>query len=166
MAGCSFGPARSPSTLEPPLIFVRQLGEYPMPDEYTRYQTGHLVALWPDGRILRTRSLLTLQRRYYEGYVPAPELEEFLSFLAASGLAKRPEGGTIVIHNAQRQITLRVDGKPVTFLESLPEPRDSLLQEVTERLLRLPVTRRRSVRWVEEYPSRWMPPGPEESILR
>ncbi|MFY9821883.1 MAG: hypothetical protein WAM82_10905 [Thermoanaerobaculia bacterium] len=159
LASCSLGPFRSVSTLEPPLLFVRQLGEYPAPGEPSHFATGLLVALWPDGRILRATSAQTVARRYFEGEVPPADLASFLAFLETSGLEKREEGGVIIPHNAQRQITLRSGGRTVTFLESLPEPRDPILRDLTQRLMALPAGRKRSVRWIEDYPTRWLSDG-------
>src|ERR1043166_8537373 len=104
LAGC-VAPHHQTSS-QPPAIVIDQLPDYPMPGHDSDFPGGLVVALWHDGRMVRSTSSQAVGKSYVEGVGAPWQCEEFFSFLGTA-VVRAPKTDGIPLHVATQSITIR-----------------------------------------------------------
>ena len=148
-------PRRSYGDFPKPFVFVRQLGEYPMPDTPEKYHTGPIAILWADGTLLKMTSEKEIGRRYTLGHVAPQQVRAVEEFIGESGLWARKPGGTIRMHDPQRRVCVRKDDTVRVWMENYPENQEAVISQLIDMLLNLETSNPQTVDWREVYPAGW-----------
>ena len=155
VVGCSSIPLRTYSDFPRPFVFVRQLSENPMPDTLEQYHTGPVVALWDDGTVLQVTSDKDIGRRYRLGRVARQQVQGVEQFIGESGLWDREPGGTITMHDPERQVCVRKGDTVRVWMENYPENQEQVISQLIDMLGGLQLSNSEAVRWNEVYPAGW-----------
>ena len=148
-AGCSTAPLRS-WQLADPLLVADQLGDCAGPDSPCRFATGLLIAVWPDGRVLRTESADDIGLRYVFG----TPVDTATLLAKVDALAAVSPGGAAELPAAtagHRVIVATADSGARSWIFRIPVD-SNLHADVEERLIDImqaELATARSLHWSE-----------------
>jgi hypothetical protein len=105
-----------------------------MPDAPEQYHTGPIAVLWADGTVLQAISDKEIGRHYTRGHVTPQETQAVEQFIGGSGLWSREPGGTIRIHDPEREVCVRKSGTVKIWMENYPENQEAVISQVIAML--------------------------------
>ena len=120
-------------------VVVWQYSEYPMPNTPLKYPSGLVVAVWPDGRIVKAKSTLDVGKSYEIATFSKHQLEKVLLLLDQSMDSKVSE--EILLHVARQVIILKkkLDRKEFGY-SIFDSSLNSKLAKLPEELMQMETT--------------------------
>lgn len=81
---------------------------------------GPIVAVWPNGRIVRITSEDAIGKRYVEGILTPSEVEGLLRYITTNERILKLDGGYIMPDSDFERVFIRLKDRRITYGESLP----------------------------------------------
>ena len=120
-------------------LVVWQYSEYPMPDTPLKYPSGLVVAVWPDGRIVKAKSTQNVGKSYESATLSKHQLKRALLLFDQNMSSKVSE--EIPLHVARQVIILKkkLDRKEIGY-SIFDSTRTSKLAKLPEELMQMETT--------------------------
>lgn len=91
-----------------PFLFLHHFPGHPAQGE--RLSAGTIVAIWPNGTIVRAKSETEIGHTYIRGRLTSKQLDDVRSELGQSGLLKSSDRNPLVVDAASERVVIRWDG--------------------------------------------------------
>ena len=125
LAGCSDKKrvSQSPSLeceesrMDVPFVMFHRYPNYPVPNQESI--CGPIVAVWPDGRIVRVASEDVIGKAYVEGTLASAQLRELLRFIETNEGLLDLDGGEVIVDAAWERLGIRLKGHRLEYGETV-----------------------------------------------
>jgi len=137
--------------LADPVMYVNQIGDCDSGAINCDFASGLLLAVWADGRVLRTETGDTIGFRYILGSPPAEGVAALLAAVAELGLLPSVEVSKVTADVSHHVVVAGRDGLRRTWVFAIPV-REPLFADIEERLVAIMETEledARSIHWSE-----------------
>jgi hypothetical protein len=102
--------------LDRPFLFIHMTPDYPAPNR--RLVSGVIIAIYPDGRIIRAASESTIGESYIRGHLSPENLAQARRILHDSGLLSTKPGGSLVVDAAAEHVGIRYGARVTSWAHS------------------------------------------------
>jgi len=99
-----------------PFLFILTTSGYPGPGQ--RMISGVIVAIYPDGRVIRATSESTIGESYIRGRLSPEHLAQARRILHDSGLLSTKPGGSLVVDAAAEHVGVRYGKRVISWAHS------------------------------------------------
>jgi hypothetical protein len=140
-----------------PFLYIYMYPKYPGPGE--EVIGGLKVAVWQDGKVVRTRSAAEVGKAYIEGRLRPEQLNQLVRLIERTGILATPPDDTSPMHQASDFLKIRTRSGLLIWSHTVPNAENALVKQIEDSLMAIDIPDidvfADTSKWVRYYPHEW-----------